>query len=450
MGRVFFLVNKRRIKMKLTASILIASAHAQTRGRDSKDTDNENTDAGSFGDAFADYFGGYDYGGLGESFDYSGFDDQAFGNYNDAFGTDAAPTVAATAAPTFAATEDPFAGYDFSGADDAFSSYDGADDSATLDDTVADIVADVVDAAGRPDGDDSEDGKSSAFIQQPVVIEASVDLSQYASFCFVGTAEATFNVADNKPNADATGLSFSTGSWNHCAGENEVCQIKVTRSRNEIFSIVSKCANNESCVENLNSNYAPHWEPSAGQAFAKSWGRQKCRPTFNNNALKTYNGAQSARARGGVPSECFYCLEPCRAQAAAVGGVVWAAGQSANAAAESAALAQDMCVGRGANAAADTTVGDNSLAFGTFDIFDEDTWDGLVRAQTTWDPSIRIDGALLTQPLTLTRTDVHGAPETYTTQVSNIQIEQIKQRLAMDAAAEVDLPTLVAGANAST
>merc|ERR1712141_764389 len=162
MGRVFFNLKKpsRRIKMGLTASILIASAQAQGRNREGKDSDNSNTDADSFADSFADYFGGYDYGG--SSFDYTGFDDSAFGNYNDAFGTDApapfaatdAPTAAPTAAPTFAATEDPFAGYDFSGADDAFASYDGADDSANLDDTVADIVADVVDAAGRPDASD--------------------------------------------------------------------------------------------------------------------------------------------------------------------------------------------------------------------------------------------------------------------------------------------------------
>jgi hypothetical protein len=440
--------------MKLTASILIASAHAQTRGRDSKDTDNENTDGASFGDAFADYFGGYDYGGLSESFDYSGFDDQAFGNYNDAFGTDApatnaptaAPTVAATAAPTFAATEDPFAGYDFSGADDSFASYDGADDSATLDDTVADIVADVVDAAGRPDGDDSEDGKSSAFIQQPVAIEASVDLSQYASFCFVGTAEATIDIASNKPTAgDAEASWFQNGAWHHCAGENEVCQIKVTRSRNEIFSIVSKCANNESCVDNMTSNYAPHWGPSGSQQYAKSWARQKCRPTFGEPALQQYNGSNNARARGGVPSECFYCLEPCRARAAAVVGVTWDDGQSADAAAEELQLKTNFCVGRGANDAVDESFGDNAIAFGTFNVFDENTWDTTV-LQGTWDPIAgRIDGALLTNPLTLTRTDIHGADETYTTEVSNIQIEQIQQRIALGNTA--DLPDLVLGAS---
>jgi len=418
--------------MKLTASILIASAHAQTRGRDSKDTDNENTDAGAFGDAFADYFGGYDYGGLGESFDYSGFDDQAFGNYNDAFGTDApatdaptaAPTMAATAAPTMAATEDPFAGYDFSGADDSFASYDGADDSATLDDTVADIVADVVDAAGRPDGDDSEDGKSSAFIQQSITLE--VNLANYASFCYVSTAEATHDNASGLPNgAAAVTAWFDDGFWRNCAGENEVCQIKVTRRRNQIFSIVSKCANNKSCVDNLKNNYAPHWEPSNGQVFAKSWARQACRPTFGNGDLANYNGASSARARGANPSECFYCVEPCRARAAVAVDVDWDGSTGVNSGGtEATAMANEYCIGRG-----NKFSGDNSVAFQTFDIFDELTWDGIEPTEETWDVTERIDGALLTSDLTLKRTDIHGAEEQYTTTVSNIQMEQIRQRI---------------------
>jgi hypothetical protein len=434
--------------MKLTASILIASAHAQTRGRDSKDTDNENTDAAAFGDAFADYFGGYDYGGLSESFDYSGFDDQAFGNYNDAFGTDApatnaptaAPTVAATAAPTFAATEDPFAGYDFSGADDSFASYDGADESATLDDTVADIVADVVDAAGRPDGDDSEDGKSSAFIQQPAVVETSpIDLSQFASYCYINTAEATFDLSTGRPTVDqARDAWFASGSWSPCSGENEVCQIKVTRSRNEIFSIVSKCANNKSCVDNMTSNYAPHWGPSGSQVYAKSWARQKCRPTFGNSDLADFNGYSNARARGGTPSECFYCVEPCRAKAAVVGG--WTVDPT-TAAGEATAMANEYCIGKGA-----TYGGENSLAFTNgvngLDIFNEGSWNGVTVTLDTWNPLERIDGALLTQDLTLTRNDVHGAPETYTNTVSNIQIEQIRQRVDRGDG-QVELPDMV-------
>merc|ERR1712025_1549888 len=209
--------------------ILIASAHAQGRNREGKDSDNSNTDAGSFSDAFADYFGGYDYGG--SSFDYSGFDDSAFG-------TDAPATLAATdaptAAPTFAATEDPFAGYDFSGADDAFASYDGADDAANLDDTVADIVADVVDAAGRPDASDADEGKSSQFVQDPELFEYHPDNLDYHTWCFVGEGDATLVADTNAPTAgSAKAAWYADGVWSPCAGANEVCQIKVTRKQNE-------------------------------------------------------------------------------------------------------------------------------------------------------------------------------------------------------------------------
>merc|ERR1712141_155071 len=121
-------------------------------------------------------------------------------------------------------------------------------------------------------------------------------------------------------------------------------------------------------------------------------------------------------------------------------------GQSADANAEQLQLAANFCVGRGANDAVDESFGDNAVAFGTFSVFDEGTWGSAV-AQNTWDTSVRLDGALLTNPLTLTRTDVHGAAETYTTQVSNIQIEQIQQRIVLGATA--DLPDLVAGAGAS-
>merc|ERR1712001_345749 len=261
MGRVFLILRKpsRRIKMKLTASILIASAQAQRRNREGKDSDNTNTDGASFADSFADYFGGYDYGG--SSFDYSGFDDSAFGNYNDAFGTDAPATFAATnaptAAPTFAATEDPFAGYDFSGADDAFASYDGADTAANLDDTVADIVSDVVDAAGRPDASDAEEGKSSQFIQAPPVFE--VDLGTSTTWCWINEGIADFAADTNAPvvNTAINAWYATPGAWSTCDGANQVCQIKVVRQQNEIASIISQCSNQHSCVDNMKSNMNP-------------------------------------------------------------------------------------------------------------------------------------------------------------------------------------------------
>merc|ERR1712025_42586 len=430
MGRVFLILRKpgRRIKMKLTASILIASAHAQGRNREGKDSDNSNTDAGSFSDAFADYFGGYDYGG--SSFDYSGFDDSAFGNYNDAFGTDAPATLAATdaptAAPTIAATEDPFAGYDFSGADDAFASYDGADDAANLDDTVADIVADVVDAAGRPDASDADEGKSSQFVQNPELFEYHPDNLDYHTWCFVGEGDATLEVDTNIPIASGVGSAkeawYTNGQWNHCTGANEVCQIKVTRKQNKISNIVSTCSNAHSCVDNMRSNLNPQQAPYGTYAFFASWKNQKCRPTFGSDAAIAYNGGDvvgsaRGRARGGTnPSECFYCVEPCRNAA-----VVDVGADAGDGAAQTDNLVNAMCIGRSDQDQNPT----NSIAFDTFDIFDEATH--ISATATTWAfPAQPLDFPYQTLVLRLAKADSNGITITQDLEISNIQVEQIK------------------------
>merc|ERR1712025_812440 len=424
MGRVFLILRKpgRRIKMKLTASILIASAHAQGRNREGKDSDNSNTDAGSFSDAFADYFGGYDYGG--SSFDYSGFDDSAFGNYNDAFGTDAPATLAATdaptAAPTFAATEDPFAGYDFSGADDAFASYDGADDAANLDDTVADIVADVVDAAGRPDASDADEGKSSQFVQSPPVFE--VNNALHSTWCFVGEGEATLLADSNAPDPDTAKTAwFANGGWSPCAGANEVCQIKVTRKQNAISNIVSTCSNAHSCVDNMRSNLNPQQPAYGSNAFFASWKNQKCRPTFGSLAAIKYNGGTGSaggRARGGtVPSECFYCVEPCRNSAVLDNSL-----NPGDAGAQLAALQNAMCIGRNDQDQLVT----NSEAFTGFDIFDEASHMTATVTHNTYDASTVKDAPYQTQVLRMTKLDPNNNQITQDLEISNIQIEQIK------------------------
>jgi len=409
--------------MKLTASILIASAHAQGRNREGKDSDNTNTDAGSFSDAFADYFGGYDYGG--SSFDYSGFDDSAFGNYNDAFGTDAPATLAATdaptAAPTFAATEDPFAGYDFSGADDAFASYDGADDAANLDDTVADIVADVVDAAGRPDASDADEGKSSQFVQSPELFEYTPNNNDYSTWCFVGEGEATLLADSNAPDGDTAKTAwFANGQWNVCTGANEVCQIKVTRKQNGISNIVSSCSNAHSCVDNMRSNLNPQQAAYGSNAFFASWKNQKCRPTFGSAAAIAYNGGSGSaggRARGGTnPSECFYCVEPCRNAA-----VVDVGADAGDAAAQTDNLVNAMCIGRSDQDQNPT----NSIAFDTFDIFDEATH--ISATATTWAfPAQPLDFPYQTSVLRLSKSDSNGITITQDLEISNIQVEQIK------------------------
>jgi hypothetical protein len=410
--------------MKLTASILIASAQAQGRNREGKDSDNTNTDSASFTDAFADYFGGYDYGG--SSFDYSGFDDSAFGNYNDAFGTDApatlaatdAPTAAPTAAPTVAATEDPFAGYDFSGADDAFASYDGADDAANLDDTVADIVADVVDAAGRPDASDADQGKSSQFIQEPTIFE--VNNALYSTWCFVGEGEADYAADSNAPLIDTAKTNwFNSGSWDECAGANEVCQIKVTRKQNEIANIVSECSNAHACVDNMRSNMNPQSAPYGTNVFFSSWKNQKCRPTFGSATAIAFNGGTGSaggRARGGTtPSECYYCVEPCRNAA-----VLDIAANSGDLTAQTDNLVNAMCIGKSAQDEGPT----NSVAFSTFDIFDETTH--MLAVSSTYNTATNPDAPYNTSILRLKKFDPNDVEITQDLEISNIQIEQIK------------------------
>jgi hypothetical protein len=411
--------------MKLTASILIASAQAQGRNREGKDSDNTNTDAASFSDSFADYFGGYDYGG--SSFDYSGFDDSAFGNYNDAFGTDApatfaatnAPTAAPTAAPTFAATEDPFAGYDFSGADDAFASYDGADDSANLDDTVADIVADVVDAAGRPDASDDDAGKSSQFVQAPEVFE--VNHLDYSTWCFVGTADATFEADTNKPEAGTAKTAwFNSGNWDVCDGANQVCQIKVTRKQNNIANIVSQCSNQHSCVDNMRANMNPQQTEYGSNKFFASWKNQKCRPTFGVPAAIAYNGGAGSaggRARGGTnPSECFYCVEPCRNVNVKNGNTLRPGASTED---QTAALTGSFCVGR----SDESDLLTNSFAFPGFDIFDEASHQSATAS--AFDTDSKVDSPYLTSTLRLSKLDPNGQTITQDLEISNIQVEQI-------------------------
>merc|ERR1712139_350678 len=183
-------------KMKLIASILVVSAHAQSRGREGKQSaDNVGTDDESFENTFNDYFGGSDY-----NLDFSGLADALSAlDYNDAY------NVAATTALDF----------DYAGLADAladYNSYDGA--SAYSDYSVADLVVD----AGRPDGSDADETKGSAFIQTGGTIQ--VDHSDYASYCWIGTAEADLGttdhdnqpVANDDPNSAVTRW-FDQGAW---------------------------------------------------------------------------------------------------------------------------------------------------------------------------------------------------------------------------------------------
>lgn len=410
--------------MKLAASILIASVNAQIRQRENKEAEDGN-DTGS---TFADYFGGYDYGGGfdGGVFDYSGFDDQAFGDYNDAFGTDAPTTAAAatTQAPTDAPTEDPFAGYDFSGADDAFASYDGADDSASLDDTVADIVADVVEAAaGRPDAAPQEEEKSSAFLQSLATLEAG-SFANGLSFCFISEG-------NNDGGQNAVTDWFATGGqWVNCPeGENESCQITISKIAGTIERVQSQCANASSCVANMRQNFSPR-HTETGSVIFDSWTRQQCRPHFEQEAAKKFNGelGVGARARAAGSSVCTFCVDVCRSEYVFTG----VGGSGAISQEE---LDDSQCIGRSGGLDNKKPInnenGGTPSAAAGFDLFDEDThfsdatfaWSGAYSPMSS-------DNFYSTALMTQSKQNTDGTTVSRTFEISNLQAEQIMHGLS--------------------
>lgn len=421
--------------MKLSVSILIASTQGQ-RNREAKESDNDNTDVGAFADAFSDYFGNYD-----NTVDYSGFGEDPFDDYNDAFGTDVPVTVAVTAAPldtTVAATADPFAGYDFTGAEDEFASYDGAYD-ASLDETVADIVSDVIDdVAGRPDSDDDESGKSSAFLQSGQTLE--IGNADYAAWCWISSGVATVHDINLKPVANnevgsAYSAWFDNGSWAACHGANQVCQIKVTRRQNNIEKIVSDCANQHSCVDNMRANFNPASPPTGNNPFFSSWTRQICRPTFGNANAAAYNGGH-VRARGAMtPSVCYYCIEPCRDDEPVLGihpstGVTIAEQQTARLE----AMQANFCVGRDqwsvdmGYSNLDNPYAWYNLAEG-FDIFDEATHTLVPPGTPSYANDFTSnDNVYMTKTVTLTKNDSHGNPISQIIEISTLHAEQINMR----------------------
>jgi len=415
--------------MKLAASILIASVNAQERFRENKEAD----DSPDTGSTFADYFGGYDYGGGfdGGVFDYSGFDDQAFGDYNDAFGTDAPTTAAAatTQAPTDAPTEDPFAGYDFSGADDAFASYDGADDSASLDDTVADIVADVVEAAaGRPDAPSQQEAeKSSSFLQSLNTIAAGGTDGNGIAYCFISEGN------NDTSGTTATEDWFNNGGqWVNCpSGENEACQITISKTYGVITRVQSQCANASSCVANMRQNFAPR-HTSVGALVFESWARQQCRPHFDQDAAKKFNGEATfvpvgGRARAAGPSVCTFCVDVCRSEHVITGN-----GETLT----ELQFRDAQCVGSSNSInnskpinAVEVEAATN--AANTFDLFDEDThflastyaWEGATEAFSS-------NNFYSTSLMTQSKHNTDGTVVSRTFEISNLQAEQIMNGLA--------------------
>merc|ERR1712141_827540 len=148
--------------------------------------------------------------------------------------------------------------------------------------------------------------------------------------------------------------------------------------------------------------------------FFASWKNQKCRPTFDVDAAVAYNGgvapgSAGGRARGATnPSECFYCVEPCR-------NVNVKNGQSlrpgASTADQDAALAGSFCVPG-------------------FDIFDEASHQ--TATASAFDTTTKVDSPYLTSTLRLTKLDPNGQTITQDLEISNIQVEQITQLEDLD------------------
>merc|ERR1712176_1460760 len=203
MGRVFrFQTRSSDLKqeMKLFAAILFAATTAQRdREREVEVSNDDSYDSYNAG------FGGDDaYGGSYDAF-ADAFGDA--GNYGD-YG------------------------------------YDNADDAT---------AAPVAVEAGRPVEVVQEDDGKTVFIDGLALPASDPEDGSFNQNCWVarGTSSTAWFTAGGG------------NGWAQCnGGEHQACEIKVTRnSKNEITQIVSKCANQQSCVDNMihmHSNNAAH------------------------------------------------------------------------------------------------------------------------------------------------------------------------------------------------
>jgi len=171
----------------------------------------------------------------------------------------------------------------------------------------------------------------------------------------------------------------------------------------------------------MKANMNPQQSAYGTNTFFSSWRNQKCRPTFKNDQAKAYNGANDVansaggRARGAVtPSECFYCVEPCRNSYVINGG-------SASVADQLTALVDSFCIGK----SEESEGYKNSLAFPDFDIFDEDSHQDA--SATAFVVGDKIDSPYLTSTLRLSKSDPNGQTIQQDLEISNIQIEQIQR-----------------------
>jgi len=254
--------------MKLAAAILFAVTNAQRDGRQrEKETPSESDDA------FASYFGAD--GDYGNAFgDYNAFGAESFGdNYEvaDAFG------------------------------DLTFGDYDGDYAGETVVDTANIEQAVAADEANRPTNDDQDDGKT--FLPGDTSASANQNDASFAAYCWENSASKTATSAE-------VNWATSGGSWKQCTGNGSACEVKVVRNledNNNIVQITSKCANEDSCLANMEQNFNP--KRVTGTRY-QSFLHQSCRP----KVLGSFNTAVGARfSSNNERSTCFFCVEPCAA-----------------------------------------------------------------------------------------------------------------------------------------
>jgi len=290
--------------MKLAAAILFAVTSAQ---RNEGGRQREKETPSSTDDAFAAYFGAYD--------------GDAFGDYGNAFG-----------AESFGDSYDSADAF----GDLTFGNYDGEYvDGVDAVDTAAVEQAVAADEANRPGQDNNDDGKT--FLPGDTSNAADETQSAFAAYCWENSASRTSATATAELNWATSG-----GSFQQCTGKASACEVKVVRdvSSNDIVQIVSKCANEDSCIANMEQNFNPRKLLGFQTSLYNSYMQQNCRPQKLGGNTFTFGQRFKANKQ---KSTCFFCVEPCTSAAAAAG-----------------------CIGP--NAAGNAAM---SVAVGTVDIFDE-------------------------------------------------------------------------------
>merc|ERR1711937_60951 len=249
MGQIFF-IEQRKIskKMKLSAAILFASANAQNGGRV------RDKDVSEIAAAYDSY--------------NAGFGDDAYGGFYDAF------------ADAFGDSGN-YGDYGYDNADDA---------------TAAPAAVD----AGRPVEVVEEDDVKTVFLDGLEVAASDPLDGGFSQKCWVARGTSSDDWFD--PNVGSNGWKVCNG------GEHQACEIKVTRNKaNAITQIVSKCANQQSCVDNMKQNFNPAAITAAGSALYGTYAQQQWRPQFLAGANSALFGARQKAS----DSVCFFCVEPC-------------------------------------------------------------------------------------------------------------------------------------------